>query len=373
MKRILSILLVVLGTALILFSSLWEVHWRIPTIFDGRKLGGIPLHRKKADQEEGKMLYQIPDLSLWTTQEITRKYKNVERFLERTSTTSFVVYHKGRLIYEYYGNGVKKGDITQIFSVTKVLVTALLGIALEEGYIASLDQPVSDFLPDFRKKKYQKLTLRHLAQMQSGLDYDEYGKIFQTLRFYYQQNVNKLLQNPEIKHEPGMVFTYKSIDTQILAECMEKAVGMPLTDYFKTRLWDKLHPQDSTAWSYDSPWHRKPKYYGGLNASARDIAKFGIAVAQDGKYKGRQIIPAAWLNMCDDPTCRNGENGYCNGWWYGQEDENNNCYFGAGFNGQTLFINETTQTVIVRLGKNKGGIYWYPLYKNLSLVLDQNS
>jgi CubicO group peptidase (beta-lactamase class C family) len=373
MKRFLAILLVVIGTVFILFSALWDVHWRVPTIFDGRILGGIPLRMKRSSNIDELKLYQIPDISLWTTPEITRKFKNIHQFLQRTSTTAFVVVKDGRVIFEYYGNGVEKGDITQIFSVTKVLVTALLGIAMNEGYIATLDQPVSDFLPDYRKKKYSKLTLRHLVQMQSGLDYDEYGRIFQTLRFYYQQNVNKLLQNPEMKHEPGMVFTYKSIDTQILAECLEKAVGMPLTDYFKTRLWDQLEPEDSTSWSYDSPWHRKPKYFGGLNASARDIAKFGVAVAQDGKYKGKQIIPAAWLNMCDDVSCRNGENFYCNGWWYGEDDEETNCYFGAGFNGQTLFINETTQTVIVRLGKNKGGVYWYPLFKKLSLALDQNS
>lgn len=373
MKRFLSVLLVIVAAIILLLTVFWQDYWRVPTIFDGRILGGIPLRKKVQLVNEAPVPNNLPPLSRWVPEKVSKKYQTVVDFLDNTSTTAFVVVKNGKVIFEHYGNGVKKGDITQIFSVTKVLVTALLGIAMEEGHITTLDQPVSDFLPDYNKKRYKDLTLRHLVQMQSGLDYDEYGRIFQTLQFYYQQNVNKLLRDPAIKHKPGMVFTYKSIDTQILAECLEKAVGMPLTDYFNDRLWNKLEPQDSTSWSYDSPWNRKPKYFGGLNASARDIARFGIAVAQDGKYNGRQIIPASWLNMCDDENCRNGENTYCNGWWYGEDDTVSNSYFGAGFNGQTLFINESTQTVIVRLGLNKGGIYWYSIYKKLSEVLDQNS
>lgn len=344
---------------------------RIPTIHDGVKLGCTPLDCTDQSQPLPRTAdIYLPKFADWAGAKALDKFKNIDDLIDGSNTTAFIVVQDGKLVYERYANGVSLGDITQVFSVTKVFVTSMLSIALKDGYIKSLDQPVSDFLPEFAEAPYDQITLFHLAQMQSGLHYDEYGKLLQTLRFYYDKDLKRTIRGqPAVKHEAGSVYTYKSIDTQILGECIEKAIGRPFMEYFHEKLWSQLYPEDSTKWSTDRPQNGELKYYGGLNASARDLAKFGVMVANDGNYKGKQIMDKGLLNICDDRLCRNGENTYCYGWWYGECDETYNVYFGAGFNGQILFINESTNTVIVRLGKNKGGLVWYPMLKNLSIEM----
>jgi CubicO group peptidase (beta-lactamase class C family) len=342
---------------------------RVPTINDGFKLGAAPLDCTDKSQAIPFSSKAMPALESWVDAKINGKYASLEQMLEATNTTAFVVIQNDSMVYEHYANGVKLGEITQVFSVTKVFVTTLLGMAIEDGYISSMQQPVSDFLPEYAAEEYKHLTLFHLAQMQSGLDYDEYGRLLQTVKFYYNKNAREVIKNPKVKHEPGKVFTYKSIDTQILGACIEKAVGKPFMEYFTERLWVNLAPEDTTMWSVDSPEKKELKYYGGLNVSARDLGKFGIMIANDGKYRGKQLLAPSFLNFCDEVECRNGGNKYCNGWWYDQCDAEYNAYFAAGFNGQIMFVNESTNTVIVRLGKNKGGLVWYPMMKALSIEL----
>ena len=312
----------------------------------------------------------LPDLAVYASPKIAEKYKTLETLMDESNTTAFIVLKNDSIIYERYANGVNKGDITQVFSVTKVFVTTMLGIALEDGYIKSMDQPVSDFLPEYKEGPYADITLFHLAQMLSGFNYDEYGNLLQTVRFYYNKDVKQAIVRPNFKYEPGKVFKYKSIDTQVLGECIEKAVGKPFMDYFYEKLWLKLSPEDTAMWSIDSPEKQSLKYYGGLNVSARDLAKFGIMIANDGVYKGNIVVDSGYLNSCNDTQCRNGDFRYCHGWYYDKCMDGEDVYYGAGFGGQIVMINEKTNTVIVRLGKNKGGVVWYPLMKKLSEELD---
>jgi CubicO group peptidase (beta-lactamase class C family) len=342
---------------------------RIPTIYDGEKFGATPIPVTPNTIAIPKGQSVLPDISTWLSKKDVAKHGTLEKFLESNNTISFLVIKGDSLIYEFYGNGNKAGEITQVFSATKVFVTSVLGIALQEGYITSLDQPIKDFLPEFNKPEFDKITLNHLVQMRSGLNYDEYGKLFQTLKFYYEKNPSSLWPGLKFKNEPGQKFVYKSVDTQLLGECIQKAVGKPFLDYFHEKLWSKLAPEDSAKWSVVSPEVGELKYYGGLNISARDLAKFGMAAVNDGKYLGNQIIPAGWLNVCDDIQCRNEEGFYCNGWWFDETTPDDHIYFGAGFGGQIVAVNEDTKTVVVRLGKNKGGTQWYPLMIKLSRQL----
>jgi CubicO group peptidase (beta-lactamase class C family) len=363
--------LILLITALLLLTKCAPL--RVPTIYDGEKLGAQPFDCTKDSEGLPRSFSGIPPLSAWLDPKLSSKYGSVKEMIEATNTTAFLVIHNDSIVYEQYANGINMGDITQVFSVTKVFVTTMLAMAVQDGYIQSIHQPVSDFLPEYTEGDYKDLTLFHLAQMQSGINYDEYGNLLQTVKFYYSKDVSQVIRQPNLKHEPGKVFTYKSIDTQILGTCIEKAVGKPFSEYFYDRLWSKLSPEDTTKWSYDSKQSKELKYYGGLNASARDVAKFGMMVAKDGYYRGDQLLNPEFLNICDDKECRMGAYKYCNGWWYDQCDTVYNTYYGAGFNGQILFINETTGTIIVRLGKNKGGLVWYPILKALSIELSQPS
>ncbi|HNY55193.1 MAG TPA: serine hydrolase, partial [Chitinophagales bacterium] len=217
-------------------------------------------------------------------------------------------------------------------------------------------------------KQFQQLTLRHLTQMESGLNYDEYGKIFQTLQYYYNKNLTRSIYGAKFDSLPGKQFKYKSIDTQILGECIKKSLGnKKILDYFYDRLWNKLGMQDTAYWALDSRITRNPKYYGGLNMSARDLAKFGTMILHDGKFMKKQLLPKNWFNYCDDTLHRCKEDDkYCMGWYYSIDDENSDVYYAAGFNGQIMLINETKNVIIIRLGKDRGGVDWYPIMKKLS-------
>ena len=356
----------VYGISLFMLLSLQSCEtMRIPTIYDGQIYGvkhitvpGRKIHLRKSET-------QLPIEKDWIPEKYLKRYGSVDEMMTKTNTTAFLVMKNGAVIYEKYYNGITKGELTQIFSVSKTITTTMLGVALQEGKIKSLNQKVCEFIPSFKKPGLNEITLLHLAQMRSGLNYDEYKKIFQTLKFYHTKNLNKAVSNPELKYKPGTKFTYKSIDNQLLGMCISKAVGMPFTEYVNKKLFSKIGIEDSIEWSVDSKENKQPKFYGGLNISARDLAKFGQLIANDGVINGKIILGNMTNTFCTDTTRRNGEDEYCNGWWYNEWSDDADVFFGAGFKGQILMIDKTDDVVIVRLGKNKGGIKWYEMLKNL--------
>lgn len=364
----LKINIIVFCIAMLTFSC---TSMRIPTIYDAKKYGSVEVLQASASPSLIYTTQEMPDDSSWMPEKYYKKYGGIDQMLEESNTTAFLVLKNGKVYYEKYFNGIEKGDLTQIFSITKTIVTSALGLALQDGYFQSLDQPVSDFIPEFKREGLDKITLYHLAQMQSGLSYDEYKRVVQTLKFYHQKNVTPVILNPKVSSEPGTVFKYKSIDTQLLGLCIEKAVGRPFLEYINERLFSKLGFEDQVLWSVDSEESRNIKFYGGLNISARDLAKFGHLIQNNGVLNGEQILSPMSSSFCEDAACRNIKGNYCNGWWYDQWDAEKNVFFGAGFRGQIMLINKTDNVVIVRLGENKGGLKWYEMLKQLSILLDQ--
>lgn len=341
---------------------------RVPSIFDGKFYTTAMIKQSENPAPLPEKSVALPEVSLWLDSASADKYQYPDFFLQNTSTTSFLVIRNDTVIFKRYLNGIKEGDNTQLFSVTKVFVTALLGMAIQDKYISDVETPVTAYFKDLPDKQFQQLTLRHLLQMESGLNYDEYGNIFQTLQYYYEKNLTRAIYSAKFDSPPGKQFKYKSIDTQILGECIKKALGKKkVLDYFYERMWNKLGMQDTAYWALDSRIMRNPKYYGGLNMSARDLAKFGVMVLHDGKYKRHQLFPKEWFNYCDDTLHRCKEDDkYCMGWYYSNDDDQSDVYYAAGFNGQIMMINETRNVIIIRLGRDRGGVDWYPIMKKLS-------
>ncbi len=344
---------------------------RVPSIFDGKFYNTLSIPSATKKTELKKDLRQIPELQLWADSSTYLKNLYTDIFLKNTNTTSFLIVKNGKIIFERYLNGVKEGDITQVFSVTKVFITALLGIAIKEGIIESNQLPVSFFYDNLKNPLYDSLKLEYLCQMTSGLNYDEYGNLLQTVRFYYNRDLQSAIENAKFTYKPGKVFKYKSIDTQILGDCITKALkDKSFTTYLYEKIWEPLGMQDSSFFTVDSRLTRVPKYYGGLNTTARDLAKFGVMIANNGMYNGKQVVPKSWLNQCDDEAMRSkSEERYCNAWYYSVDDSLSNVYYAAGFNGQTMLINESKKVVIIRLGIEKGNVHWYPILKRLSEIV----
>lgn len=367
----LKVITVVLVFALSVLVFKYNDSLRVPSIFDGQFYNTLSIPSASNQTALPKAFKPIPDLQMWVDSATYSKNLYTDIFLNNSNTTSFLIVKDGKIIFERYLNGVKEGDITQVFSVTKVFITALLGIAIKDGIIQDVQLPVSHFYPDLKDKLYDSLKLEHLCQMTSGLNYDEYGKLLQTIRFYYNQDLKAAIQSAKFDYTPGKVFKYKSIDTQILGDCISKALNnKSFIEYLHEKIWQPLGMQDSSFFTVDSRLTRIPKYYGGLNITARDLAKFGVMIANNGSYNGKQIIPKYWFNQCDNENIRSkSEDRYCYAWYYSVDDSLSNVYYAAGFNGQTMLINETKKVVIIRLGIDKGNVYWYPILKKLSEIV----
>lgn len=340
---------------------------RLPSIFDRFKVGYVRLPSEHQQHPLPLSLKDLPTYKDWlagTDKPLTKN--RITKFLATSKTVGLLVLHKDTIVYQYL-NKQEADEVTQIFSVTKALIVPLLGVAIREGYIKDVHQKVSDILPNLPKTKESlQLTLLDLVQMTSGINQDEYGNLLSTLSFYFEPNVNRQIASVKFLYNPGEKFVYKSIDTQILALCIEQATKRPLSTYFYEKIWSKIGAEDPTYFSLDSKEWKHPKYYGGLNATPRDLAKYASLVMHDGILKGDTILPSGWLNYCDIPGNRKENSLYCLGWWYDMDDVEQNIYYGAGFGGQIMFINESTQTAVIRLGTSKGGVNWYPILKRLS-------
>lgn len=370
LKRITPIKVITILTVLALSIIVLNYNntLRVPSILDGKFYTTALITPSKNPINLPENPIALPEVNLWLDSVLAEKYPYPDFFLQNTSTTSFLILRNDTIVFKRYLNGIKEGENTQLFSVTKVFMTALLGMAIQDKYIPNADVSVKHYFNHLSDTLFQFLTLRNLAQMKSGLNYDEYGNIFQTLQYYYEKNLTRTIYNAKFDTLPGTLYKYKSIDTQILGECIRKALGnKKILDYFYERLWNNLGIQDTAYWALDSRISRNPKFYGGLNMSARDLAKFGVMVLHNGKFRKKQILPSNWLNYCDDTLHRSyEEDKYCMGWYYSIDNANDNVYYAAGFNGQILLINESKKTIVIRLGTDRGGVDWYPIMKKLS-------
>ncbi len=346
--------------------SKYHTTLRRPTIQDGEIYGRVELNKVSNEKKiiaQGETI-ELPHYKSWINPKEVKKHNSLEDVFIGSHTRSFLVVKDGKIIYEQYMNGSNRGTVKQVFSVSKAYVVSLLGIAIEEGFIQSLDQPISDFL-GAEKSFYERITLRHLANMVSGINFNEFRRLVRTLHFYYSKDALRAIAKARLRNKPGKKFAYKSIDTQLLGMCLEKATKRPPLEYLEEKIWTKLGPEYNAFWSIDSDESKIPKYYGGLNAAPIDLAKYGLLYLNQGQWENQQLIPKEWVNLCVDTTNQYGKFNYCNGFWGDVKAPHKKAYYAAGFNGQYVYVDKTKGIVIVRTGEKKGGIEWYEAFENL--------
>lgn len=346
---------------------------RRPQIDDGLEYGRIPLPEPETEAyrfAERTAPVELPVLEAWADPKAQRRFDSVEAFLKESKTTALLVIRNDSILFETYPNGYGPGDITQVFSVTKPLTVSLMAVALEEGLIETVHEPVSRFVPLRRKNaRTEQLTLNHLANMQSGINHNDYLRIFRIIRFYHARNADRMVDKAQVRRTPGKRFRYKSIDTQVLGNCLEEVFGEEdLIDRFIELYWKNIGPEHPGYYSIDDPESGNPKYYGGLNISARDLAKIGKIYLEDGTFDGKRILPQSWMDYLADTANHVGKVNYCMGWYFDEYAPDRRVFYGAGFNGQYLVINRDTNTIIVRLGESKSGYNWYGSLSELSTL-----
>ena len=309
-----------------------------------------------------------------------------ERLLAENGTVAFIVIRRGAVVCERYFNGYARDTVTTSFSMAKSVVSAWLGIAIGEGRIASVDEPVTRYLPELRgnDRRFDRITLRHLLAMRSGIAFEEAYRtpLSEAARFYLGPDLRAEVAKLKIEGEPDRAYRYLSGNTQLLAMVVERATGMPIARYLESRVWQPMGAEFNASWSLDSAASGVARAFCCLNARAVDYARFGLVFLNGGRFNGRQIVPAAWvaqstaaqsLSGSDDAARRNIERpDSANPTFYAWQWRRmpaaasatatprllGNDFYAQGLYGQVLYIAPGTDTVVLRLGSQWGEVPW---------------
>lgn len=275
--------------------------------------------------------------------------ENITDNLTLSDTASFIVIKDGKLLHEQYWKGYHALSATNSFSMAKAVTVMLLGKAMEEGKVKSIDDPFSDYFEEFKNKKFaEQLTLRNLAQMESGLDWDEDYKnpFLPNARAYYGRSLTKATFSRKFKQNPGESFEYQSGSTQLLGFAVRKAVGQSLASYLSEKFWIPMGMEQNATWSTDESGMEKT--YCCIHSNARDFAKLGQLFLDNGKVNGQQILNPDFIDLMRTPT-KNSEEIYGMGFWINNDNPIKHYYF-LGLQGQYIIMVPEHKMVIVRTG-----------------------
>ncbi|MDQ1098424.1 MULTISPECIES: serine hydrolase domain-containing protein [Chryseobacterium] len=271
------------------------------------------------------------------------------RDLEASSTASFIVVKNGRLVHEQYWDAYHATSPTNSFSMAKAVTVMLLGKAIEEQKIHSLDDRFSTFFPEFDQKEYGKeLTLKQLAIMESGLDWEENYKnpFLPNAKAYYGTSLISAIFSRKFKEQPGNRFEYQSGSTQLLGFAVRKAINQSLASYLSEKFWIPLGMEHNATWSTDESGMEKT--YCCIHSNARDFAKLGQLFLDNGKAGQRQILNEEFIEQMRTPT-EHSEGIYGMGLWINHDNPVKHYYF-LGLQGQYIIMIPEYNMVIVRTG-----------------------
>ncbi len=305
-------------------------------------------------------VWRLPrrDQALDFTYEWQGQTLSAEDVLERTYTNALLVMKDGRIVSEIYRNNSNADTRFIGWSMTKSFTSVLIGCALADGRIDSLDTPISDYLPELEGSGYEGVSIRHVLQMRSGVEYEERYD-FGNPGVAATNHITALVRNtarfadvartlPRIR-EPGELFQYKTIDSAVLGWLVERVTGGSVAAYTASCLWEPLGAESDGYYIMDGPPGIGREFSGaGFNATLRDFARFGQMMLDGGVADGRRIVSEAWVQASTRPGEQpDGQpGGYGLQWWMVGTD---GAYAAIGLQGQYIYIDPRTRTVIVKL------------------------
>ncbi len=279
-------------------------------------------------------------------------------YLKAHETTAYLVIQNGKIVYEKYWQDCADSTASNIFSATKSIVSLLVGIAIGEGKLPSVNTKIGNYLPEFANDERGNITIRNLLTMSSGLDWDEqYTTPFSvTTQAYYGKNLRKLVTNQKLITESGKQFKYLSADTQLLAFIVEQATGMTISKYAQEKLWKRIGAEHKAIWSKDAE-QGDERAFCCFHTNAKDIARIGQLVLNKGKWNGKQIISEKYLNEATQPAkdlkdeFGNFPLKYYGYQWWILQFKNQEIPYLRGHKGQYIFSILDKNAVVVRLGR----------------------
>jgi CubicO group peptidase (beta-lactamase class C family) len=345
------------------------IFWNYADVTDYKKFPADTIHKDPVSYEFRKLNGTKP-LFLPAGFRSAADSASLDSFLEKNRTLAFLILRDDTLIVEKYFRGTTGNSIIPSFSIAKSFISAMIGIALSEGSIKDIHQPVTDYLPEFKDPGFRKVTLEDLLTMRSGVRFKEsYGDPFSgSAKFYYGLNLQRYTRNLKVVYTPGTMYDYVSCNAQILGMVLEKATGRSLSEYFSEKIWGPMGAQQTATWSLDSKKHRETKAFCCVNAVPEDFVRFGQLYLDQGVAGDKTVVPRAWVN--ESLTIRNDSKdsqGYPYTYFWRVMDDGS--YFAKGILGQFIYVCPSKKIVIVRMGETAGEIIWPELFRQLTAQL----
>ena len=290
-----------------------------------------------------------------------------QQFLKDSWTTGLIVIQNDEIALEdyYLGNSAVTQNIS--WSMAKSFISALIGIAVNEGHIKSIEQSVDAYATSLGGSGYEGVSIKNVLQMSSGVAFNEdYGDFYSDINrwgrdFSLGNSQDAFAATLKNDIEPGTVNHYVSINTHVLGMVLTQATGRSITDYMQEKLYNPMGMEHDGLWIIDGQGMEMA--LGGLNLTLRDFAKLGSLYLHDGTFNGQQIVPASWVadsRTMDQPHLLPGNDfGYGYQWWMVGGDSGE--FMAMGVYGQYIYINPETNTVIVKNSAN-------PFYNDTSYI-----
>lgn len=287
--------------------------------------------------------------------------KKIDDLIDQTWTTGFIVIKDGAIVHERYFRGGSASTKVISWSTAKSFVSGLVGIAVAEGYIKDIRDPVTDYVPQLKGSAYDGVKIKDILQMSSGVRFDEnYGDFFSDINrmgrtLAFGTGLDDFIRSMARERTPGVYRHYVSMDTQVLGMLVAAATKRDISSYMEEKLWKKTGMESDAYWCLDGKGMEM--VFGGLNAVLRDYARFGLLYLNGGRWNGEQVIPAAWVRdstTATEPHCLPGKSalsswvlGYGYQWWIPENTEGD--FLAIGVYNQFIYIHPKYNVVIAKM------------------------
>jgi CubicO group peptidase (beta-lactamase class C family) len=310
---------------------------------------------------------QRTDLDTVTVRDVDYQMRPLAEYLQRRQVRAFLVVRDDTILCERYFGGYGPSTTSSSFSVAKSVTSALLGRALERGAIRSLDDSVTAYLPELaRNPAYRGVTLRHLLGMESGIAYTRTnGHMWHDLwsgdaRFFYTSSLERSLAQQRREDPPGIRWAYKDSDAELLGWVLARSTGHTIAQQLEEGIWQPMGAEFDASWDLDHKGGREHTS-SGLNATARDLARFGRLYLDAGISRGAQVLPRDWVSASTTLDRSRAEPEVVT-WWQMQHQQywwipmqNWDAeldFFADGSRGQRIYVHPRSRLVIVQLAND---------------------
>ncbi|XRQ14937.1 serine hydrolase domain-containing protein [Actinomadura welshii] len=307
-----------------------------PAAATGHRAGFDPL---LPSSDPGRLREAYRPLSVSYTYE--GRERTLDDYLARTGTQGFVVLDGGDIVLErYFAAG--RGSLFQSWSMAKSFTSAAVGIALGEGAIESVDDPVTRYVPELAGSGFDGVSLRDLLRMSSGIDWDETSDVPAVhVAASLGRPLTEMAKRQERGWEPGTRFEYTSMNSFVLAWAVAEATGVPFHAYVQRKIWEPAGMASKAYLGNDS--NGNSMGYCCVYATGRDFARFGLLYLNGGRAGGRQVVPASWVERSTRPSAPFNQ-GYGLQWWLGEDGD----FSASGLGGQLIWVSPRYGVVIVK-------------------------